>query len=79
MRKNIEKNVPVLVVQKLTRFGVRLRVRILFFNTSVTPKRVNFWTPKTVAFFNIFAHFGAIFCGVFRLPSATDVVFLHAC
>ena len=29
--------------------------------------------------FNIFAHFGAIFGGVFRLPSATDVVFLHAC
>ena len=78
MRKNIEKNAPVLVVQKLTRFGVRLRVRILF-NTSVTPKTGQFLDPQNGGIFQYFAHFGAIFCGVFRLPSATDVVFLHAC
>ena len=51
----------------------------LFFLNKQAPKTGPFLDPKTVAFFNIFAHFGAIFCGIFRLPSATDVVFLHAC
>ena len=57
----------------------------LFF-TEVLKKRIGgpqngsiFGSPKRGPFFNIFAHFDAIFCGIFRLPSATDVVFLHAC
>ena len=62
-------------VQKWTRFGVSH----YFFKTNKPPKRVHFWTPKRMLFLHIFAPFDAIFCGVFRLPSATDVVFLHAC
>ena len=53
----------------------RKRIRTL----RQTPKRVHFWTPKWGHFLHIFASFNAIFCGVFRLPSATDVVFLYAC
>ena len=66
-------------VQKWTRFGTRFGVCHYFFKTNKPPKRVHFWTPKRWHFLHIFVPFDAIFCGVFRLPSATDVVFLHAC
>ena len=50
------------------------------FRRKQTPKTGQFLDPQNGGvFFNIFVHFGANFCGVFRLPSATDVVFLHAC
>ena len=69
------KKSPHFGVQKWTRFGA------CFFEkkNKQTPKRVHFWTPKWRLFLHIFAPFDAIFCGVFLLPSATDVVFLRAC
>ena len=49
-------------------------------NPEADPKTGQFLDPENGGvLFNIFAHFGAIFGGVFRLPSATDVVFLYAC
>ena len=66
-------------VQKWTRFGARFGVCHYFFKTNKPPKRVHFWTSKRGHFLHVFVPFDAIFCGVFRLPSATDVVFLHAC
>ena len=79
MRKNIE---------KCNRFGGP-KIDPFWGHGSIKKKNTNPEAdPKTGQFldhqngdvvFNIFAHFGAIFCGIFRLPSATDVVFLHAC
>ena len=48
-------------------------------NPEADPKTGQFVDPEMGAFFEIFAHFDAIFCGLSRLPFATDVVFLHAC
>ena len=48
-------------------------------NPKADPERGQFVDPEMVAFFEIFTHFDAIFCGLSRLPSATDVAFLHAC
>ena len=81
MRKILKKR-PRFGVQKLTRFGVRLRVRILFFNISVKNKPQNrsiFYTPKTGAFFQYFCAFWRNLLRYFPLVFATDVVFLHAC
>ena len=50
------------------------------FCEQTNPKNGSIFGPQNgVIFLNISAPFDAIFCGVFRLPSATDVVFLHAC
>ena len=50
------------------------------FCEQTNPKNGSIFGPQNGGIFlNIFAPFDAIFCGVFRLPSATDVVFLHAC
>ena len=44
------------------------------------PQNGSIFGPQNGGFFlHIFAPFDAIFCGVFLLPSATDVVFLRAC
>ena len=76
----ILKNATVLGVQKLTRFGVTEVLKKKNTNPEADPKTGQFLDHQNGGvFFNIFAHFGAIFCGIFRLPSATDVVFLHAC
>ena len=50
------------------------------FCEQTNPKNGSIFGPQNrVIFLNISAPFDAIFCVVFRLPSATDVVFLHAC
>ena len=51
----------------------------ILFLKETSPKTGPFLDPKMDAFLYIFAPFDAIFCGVFLLPSATDVVFLRAC
>ena len=52
----------------------------LFFKNKQAPKTGPFLDPKTGAFVSKFLRLlMQFFCGVFRLPSATDVVFLHAC
>ena len=50
------------------------------FCEQTNPKNESIFGPQNGGIFlNICAPFDAIFCGVFRLPSAADVVFLHAC
>ena len=50
-----------------------------YFHENKPLKRVNFWTPKTGAFFQYFCAFWRKFLRCFPLAFATDVVFLHAC
>ena len=73
------KTCPHFGVQKWTRFGVCLNVRILFLKQT-SPQNGTIFGPQNGQFFYIFLrllmHF---FAGFFRLPSATDVVFLYAC
>ena len=62
-------------VQKWTRFG-----GLFVLKNNGRPQNGSIFGPQNGGIFlHIFVPFDAIFCGVFRLPSATDVVFLHAC
>ena len=74
------KKCPRFEVQKWTRFGGLFVLKKIMADPKTGPKNGSiFGPPKRWHFLHIFAPFDAIFCGVFRLPSATDVVFLHAC
>ena len=61
----ILKNATVLGVQKLTRFGVKEVLKKRIRTLRRTPKRVNFWTTKTGAFFSIFLRILGQFFAVF--------------
>ena len=73
--KICKKNAPVLGSKN----GPVLGSAIIFLKQT-SPQNGSMFGPQNGGIFlHIFAPFDAIFCGVFRLPSATDVVFLHAC